>query len=602
MKSIILSLLVALIILPTCNTNGKNNLSKDRPNVILIMTDDQGYGDLACHGNPYINTPNIDQLASEGIRLDDYHACPYCVPSRASLLSGHFADRAGIHNYENPHWFIAKNEKLLSEMFQEAGYKTGMFGKWHLGDAYPFGAEYRGFDEVLRHYGGAIGVLNDYWDNCYVNDTYYHNGNPEKQEGYCTDVFFNEAMSYIEESAQQDDPFFVYISTNAPHGPLICPPEYAEPYLEGETKDIARFYGMITNIDDNVGKLRKFLQLKGLEENTILIFTTDNGGYTGVNLYNAGMRGRKNTPYEGGHRVPFILHWPKGGFDKEQRINTLTANIDVAPTLLDLCNIEVPEGVDFDGTSLRPLIEKGEHPDWPDRILMVDSQYKGLEKWSTTAVMSQRWRLVNGNELYDMDKDPGQENNVFSEYPEVVQRLSSFYDTLWDELDPVFRNIEEIELGCKGKEPVMLSYHDCMDRHFFWYQGGIRNPEKFIDSPGSDSRHAYWPVQVLNEGNYHIELCRWPKEANAAIHQDLPAGDLVYGRPGQRSIPGRGFKAVQAQLTIGDQQYKVAVDQADVSAMFNVLLRKGTQKLSAKFTDEEGRSLDAFFVYVERAN
>ena len=353
-----------------------------QPNVILIMTDDQGYGDLSCHGNPWIKTPNIDKLAAQSIRLDDYHVSPYCVPTRAALLTGRYADRTGIHNVLSPDFITRADEFLMSESFEQGGYATGMFGKWHLGDNYPFGPEHRGFDQVLRHCGGAIGVLADYWDNCYLDDSYYENGKPTRVMGYCTDVFFAAAKRFIEEATQQTKPFFVYLPTNAPHGPRICPPSYANPYQKGSARGLATFYGMIANIDENVGRLRDWLQRKDLHRNTIFIYCTDNGTAGGQRLYNAGMRGNKGSAYDGGHRVPFFLHWPAGGFDHEKRIKTLTAHVDIFPTLLDLCGLEKPQGVKLDGRNLRPLLEKGDDIQWPDRIIMTDSQKKNLPtKW-----------------------------------------------------------------------------------------------------------------------------------------------------------------------------------------------------------------------------
>jgi len=586
-----------------------NRAHSGKPNVILIMTDDQGYGDVGSHGNPYLKTPNLDKVASQSVRLDDYHTSPYCVPSRASLLTGRYADRTGIHNALSPDFIVRADEFMMSSSFKNAGYATGMFGKWHLGDNYPFGPEYHDFDDVLRHYGGAVGVLADYWDNCYVDDTYYKNGEPTKVSGYCTDVFFSAARQFIAGAVKKGKPFFLYLATNAPHGPRICPPSYAAPYKQGKTAPLATFYGMIANIDENVGKLRAYLRDQGLSENTIFIFTTDNGTAGGGRLFNAGMRGSKGSTYDGGHRVPFFLHWPAGGFDRERRIETLTAHIDVFPTLLDLCSLEKPKGVKMDGTSLRPLLEQGDHPAWPDRIIMTDNQKKQLPgKWRTTAVMSERWRLVDGKELYDIDADPGQKKNVFSQYPEVVQELSGWYDKLWDELEPTFENVPEIPLGAEGIGTVAFNYHDCIDRHHFWFQDGIRSlirgrfrgkPVSMIDSPERSSKRpvAFWPVKVVTPGEYAIELRRWPVELDRPIHSELPAGAPVYGAKSHRSKQGVGFPAVKATLTIGDQCLTTSVDKSTQAAVFHTSLDAGAHRLSAKFHDADGRSLDVFFVY-----
>lgn len=582
----------------------------NHPNVVLVMTDDQGYGDIGYHGNPWVKTPEMDKLASQSIRLDDYHVSPYCVPSRAALLTGRYADRTGIHNVLEPHWFVRTNEMLISEMFQNAGYLTGMFGKWHLGDNYPYGPEFRGFDDVLRFNGGAIGVLADYWDNCYEDDAYFRNGKPSQAKGYCTDVFFSAAKEFIDSALEREKPFFVYLATNAPHGPKICPPSYAAPYAKGKTKTLATFYGMIANIDENLGSLREYLKDKGIDKNTIFIFCTDNGSAGGHRLYNSGMKGNKGSAYEGGHRVPFFLHWPEGGFDEEKQINRLTAHIDIVPTLLDLCDIEQSEGVQLDGISLRPLLEKGDHDDWPDRVIMTDAhQRKPPEKWVSTAVMSERWRLVEGKELYDIIADPGQETNLYSEYPEVVTRLSAHYDKLWEELEPTLSDIAKIPLGHPMAESVDLNYHDCIGRHMFWFQNGIRSltgdipgeATDLIDAAGSKRPMAFWPIEVITEGEYTIELRRWPKEAATAIQADLPPGGKVYGLDSHRSTPGIGFPAVKAQLSIGGKSYEKVVDGNAAGVVFKVNLKQGSNTISAKFIDGQGRTLDAFFVYVNKS-
>ena len=580
-----------------------------KPNVVIVLTDDQGYGDLSTHGNPWIQTPHIDELASQSVRLDDYHASPYCVPARAAFLTGRYADRTGIHNVLVPDWIARSDEYLMSNSFKEAGYATGMFGKWHLGDNYPFGPESRGFDEVLRHYGGAIGVMADYWDNSYLDDTYYKNGTPTKVSGYCTDVFFSAATQFIDKAVEQDKPFFVYLPTNAPHGPKICAPSYSEPYNQGKTKSVATFYGMIANIDENLGKLRAYLEEKNLDRDTIFIFTTDNGTAGGQRLYNAGMRGNKGSSYDGGHRVPFFFHWPAGGFNQERRIETLTGHIDVFPTLLDLCGLEKPKGIKMDGTSIRPLLEKGDHSDWPDRMIMTDSQKKNFPtKWATTAVMSQRWRLIEGKELYDIVADPGQASNVYADYPEVVEKLSDWYDTLWEDIEPSLTDVPFIPLGHPSTDTVMLNYHDCIDRHMFWFQNGIRSltaqfqgqTTSLIDAPDRPRPPAFWPVDVLAEGDYTIELRRWPQEAALPIHANMAEGEKIYGRPSHRTTPGLGFPAVEARLSIDRKQFETAVHEDTLGAAFRVKLSPGAQHLSAKFFDDQGRSLDAFYVYVTK--
>ena len=406
-------------------------LAADKPNVVFVITDDQGYGDLSCHGNPILKTPELDELYQQSIRLTDYHVSPTCAPTRGALMSGHYTNRCGPWHTIMGRSFLFEGEKTLGAAFHDSGYATGMFGKWHLGDNYPFRPEDRGFSEVVRHGAGGVGQAPDYWDNAYFEDTYWHNGQAKKYKGYCTDIYFEEAKRFISQSTKANQPFFAYISTNAPHGPFHCPEEYWKPYLP-QLKDqlgdnaerVAIFFGMIANIDQNVGRLREWLQSEGWASNTIFIFTTDNGTASGRSVFNAGMKGGKGSSSDGGHRVPFFIHWPDGGFTSGVDVDRLTAHIDVLPTMIELCNLK-PLDADYkpDGLSIVPLLKDPNHQ-WADRTVITDSQrIRDPIKWKSSATMTQQWRLVGGKTLYDIQADPGQKNDVAQKYPDVFAHV-----------------------------------------------------------------------------------------------------------------------------------------------------------------------------------
>ena len=394
-------------------------MATERPNVVFVLTDDQGYGDLSCHGNPVVKTPHIDALYDESVRLKDYHVGPTCAPTRAGLLTGHYANSTGVWHTIGGRSLLRADETSMADYFRDSGYVTGIFGKWHLGDNAPYRPQDRGFETVVVHGGGGVGQTPDYWGNNYFDDSYWDGEGHSRYEGYCTDIWFQEALKFIERN--RNKPFFCYIPTNAPHGPFLVDPVYSDPYVPVTPhQKRANFYGMLANIDENVGGLRRRLAEMGLAENTIFIFMTDNGSGGGLDVaddhfvvsgFNAGMRGQKGSEYDGGHRVPFFLHWPAGGIDGGQDVEEVTANVDILPTLIELCGLEGSEGNSFDGRSLAQLMrpEVGKRVDWPDRALVTDSQRLTYPvKWRKSAVMTDGWRLVNGRELYSIKNDPEQ--------------------------------------------------------------------------------------------------------------------------------------------------------------------------------------------------
>jgi len=546
---------------------------KSRPNVILVMTDDQGYGDLGCHGNDIIVTPNLDKLHAQSVRLTDFHVDPTCSPTRSALLTGHYSSRTGVWHTIMGRSLLGRNETTIADVFSASGYSTAIFGKWHLGDNYPYRPQDRGFQEVLINGGGGVGQGPDYWGNDYFDDTYFHNGKPKKFEGYCTDIWFDGALKFIE--VNKNRPFFCYVPTNAPHGPYNVADKYSKPYRDKGVKDSqANFYGMIANIDENMGRLMRRLKELELEENTILIFMTDNGT---SGSYAGGMRGKKGSEYEGGHRVPFFICWPGGGLKGPRDIDRLSAHIDVLPTLIDLCGLKKPAGIKFDGSSLFPLL-KGEASEWPDRTMLVHSQrIEHPEKWRKSAVMTQRWRLINGKELYDIQADPVQKNDIADANLETIEKLRRSYERWWADLSKDFDKYCEIVIGSDKQNPTRLMSHDWHGPKVPWNQGAIRNGMQ---------ANGFWAVEIQRDGMYEFELRRWPKEVDAPINKAIAGGKAI--------------TAIQARLKVADQDLTRPVPADARFVKFQIKLKAGKTRLQSWFTDDKGTSRGAYYVYAKR--
>ena len=575
-RSFPLAFLVVLSFIPfACSAPDEEPASK--PNVILIITDDQGYNDVGAHGNTMIQTPHLDALHDESVRLTNFHVDPTCSPTRSALMTGRYSTRTGVWHTIMGRSLMDPEEVTLAEMFKANGYATGMVGKWHLGDNYPTRPQDQGFDEVVWHKAGGVGQGADYWGNDYFDDTYWRGDQPEPFEGYCTDVWFREASSFIEQ--HQDAPFFLYLSTNAPHGPFLVDESYSRPYTEqGVTAPMDAFYGMITNIDENLGRLRAQLNELGIADNTILIYMSDNGTAAGEERdveagqwpgYNAGMRGKKGSEYEGGHRVPFFVHWPKGDFNDGREVNQLAAHIDLAPTLIDVLELEQPAGAPMDGTSLRGAIE-GDANALRDRTLFVHSQrIENPEKWRKSSVMTDRWRLVNQTELYDIHADPGQSSDVAEANPDVVQALQQAYDGWWESLSPVFDDYVRIALGDESENPTSLMSHD-------WHSNNGPVPWHQRHVQDGLVANGYWAVDVAEAGTYTIGLYRWPN------HTDQAMGSS------------------KARLKVGDVDEVIDLQPGDTEALFEVELEAGPTTLQSWLTNEAGEEHGAYFVEVVR--
>ena len=575
-----------------------------QPNVILIITDDQGYGDIAAHGNTIIQTPNMDKLYKESVRLTNFHSGTTCAPSRSGLMSGADGNRAGVWHTIGGCNILREKFVTMPDVFKANGYATAMYGKWHLGDAYPYLPEDRGFDEAVYHGAGGVGQTPDFWENDYFDDTYFRNGVPEKFEGYCTDVFFQEAINFIER--KKDEQFFVYLSTNAPHGPFNVEKKYYDIYKDESSISERQktFNGMITNIDDNMAVLDEILEELGIKDNTILIFTTDNGTASGIEIkngevkgYNAGMRGKKSSQYEGGHRVPFFIRWKNGKIDGGYDVNQLAMNFDVMPTLMDLCQLTKLPGTSIDGSSLAPLMTK-EAKEWPHRYCVVDNNRRQQpRKWQKCAVMDDEWRLINGKELYNIRKDIGQENNLASQYPEKVQEMRQAYEHWWDYTSRDFGHFEAYKIGVPHIKEHTITVHDL---HTFtqvpWFQSHVRNPKRGKKPALSN---GFWMIDVQEAGEYEITMSRWPRESGLGFsdttpklgvesnyYDTMPAGIVLDIEKATLSIEGL-FK-----------EQKVDMSQKDIT--FKAYLPEGRKQMQAYFTDEEGVEFAAFYLYIEK--
>lgn len=439
-----------------------NDLAGSRPNIIFLLSDDQGYGDVSAHGNPVLKTPTLDRLHSESLRFTDFHVSPTCAPTRSALFTGRHEFKNGVTHTILERERLTLSAITLAQVLQQSGYTTGIFGKWHLGDEANYQPGRRGFDEVYIHGGGGIGQVypgscGDAPGNTYFNPAILHNGKFEKSEGFCTDLFYDSAIRWMDEQRKSDRPFFAYIPTNAPHAPYTAKPEDADLYLEDVgNKNLANFYGMIHNIDTNIAKLLAKLTEWDIEKNTLVIFMNDNGTAAGQTVFNAGMHGAKGTAWLGGTRSSSMWRWP--GKIAPGDCKALAAHIDFFPTIAELVGAKLDSNLkqQVEGRSLAKLLVNP-NSEWDDRTLFthVGRWPKGedpkLSKYKMCSVRNSRWSLISPDggkepkwQLYDLTNDYAQRKNVIKEHPEVAKQLAKAMDDWWYECSSKFVNEQAV--------------------------------------------------------------------------------------------------------------------------------------------------------------
>ena len=532
MKKIHLLALLFLFFLIGCKKD------KTPPNVILIITDDQGYGDLSFNGNPNIITPALDNFAAESVRFNNFYVSPVCAPTRSSLMTGRYSLRTGVRDTYNGGAIMATSEVTLAEMLKQANFTTGIFGKWHLGDNYPSRPSDQGFDQSLIHLAGGMGQVGDFTnyfkkDTSYFDPILWHNNEQKPFKGYCSDIFTENAIEFIEKN--KNNPFFCYLSFNAPHNPLQVPDEYYQAYktldptdgidpelipnekISEKTKDNTRkVYAMVTNIDDNLKKLFNKVDELGIKDNTIVIFMTDNGPQHA--RYIAGMKGRKSSVYNGGIRVPFFLRFP-AMFSGNQEVNQITAHIDLLPSLSKLCNVEMPRDRKIDGRSFIPSIN-GEK--LPERSFFSYWTRKYPELYNNIALQRGQFKLIGKTdynspienfELYDTYNDPFEKNNLVTQKKSIALSLKKEMHQTFLELvnSENLKNPPRIMLGSDFENPVYLNRNDAGGQRAVWNQ---------------EQAYSFWKVDINKEGLYDLKF-KFLKPLPANGNMNLEIGQSI---------------------------------------------------------------------------
>ena len=576
MKKIHLLALLFLVFLIGCKKD------KTPPNVILIITDDQGYGDLSFNGNPNIITPALDNFAAESVRFNNFYVSPVCAPTRSSLMTGRYSLRTGVRDTYNGGAIMASSEVTIAEMLKQANFTTGIFGKWHLGDNYPSRPSDQGFDESLIHLAGGMGQVGDFTnyfkkDTSYFDPILWHNNEQKPYKGYCSDIFTENAIEFIEKN--KNNPFFCYLSFNAPHNPLQVPDEYYQAYktldptdgidpelipnekISEKTKDNTRkVYAMVTNIDDNLKKLFNKVDELGIKDNTIVIFMTDNGPQHA--RYIAGMKGRKSSVYNGGIRVPFFLRYP-AMFSGNQEVNQFTAHIDLLPTLSKLCNVEMPRDRKIDGRSFIPSINSEK---LPERTFFSYWTRKYPELYNNIALQRGQFKLIGKTdynspienfELYDTYNDPFEKNNLITQKKSIALSLKKEMHQTFLELvnSENLKNPPRIMLGSDFENPVYLNRNDAGGQRAVWNQ---------------EQAYSFWKVDINKEGLYDLKF---------KFLKPLPANGNMYLEIGQ-SI----------------QQKFNSKDNLDLIEMKSVYLPKGFNDFTPFYMFQKG---NYFPLYVE---
>ncbi|MBM3403066.1 MAG: arylsulfatase [Bacteroidetes bacterium] len=505
----------------------ENTYAQKRPNVVLIMTDDQGVGDLGIHNNADLKTPNMDVIAKQGAEFKRFIVNFNCSPTRASMLTGRDNYRTGVVGVTETSHLMKSAEITIAKLLSDAGYSTGIFGKWHLGDSYPMRPSDKGFQETLIHKGGGIGQASDPPGNSYFNPVLEHNNVKKRFEGYCDDIFADATIDFIEKN--KDKPFFAYYATNLPHFPLIVSDKWADPYRkQGHHELNALTYGMIANVDANIGRIMDKLKTLGIEKNTIVIFMSDNGPRTKrtkndlyPDRYSMNLRGTKTSVYENGIRAPFFIKWPEV-IPQGVKFSNLAAHIDVMPTLLEACGVALPQNLKLDGLSLMPLLTRKVNQ-LPEREIFIQG-HGGSEpfKYFHFTVRGQKYKLISpsddpyGNiskpssldvkkmianlELYDIENDTSEIYNLAKQRPEIVKSMLSRYEAWFDQAmhDRGSDSPQRIYLGTQFQYNVQLSRFD-------WGGAGV-----YGDNP---NKIGYWEV-YSKASNYRITL-RFQKSVKA---------------------------------------------------------------------------------------
>ncbi|MCY2976620.1 MAG: arylsulfatase [Planctomycetota bacterium] len=555
-----------------------SNASK--PNVLIVLIDDAGYGDFGCTGHPFLKTPNIDKLHDESVRLTDFHVAPMCTPTRGQLLTGQDALRNAAASVTAGRAVLRPGIPTLPELLAKEGWATGIFGKWHLGDSYPHRPMDKGFKTSVWMKGWGFTSAPEFSNTLF--DGHCLRGSQQTRfPGYITDFCFDEAMKWMGEQSRNEAPFFCYLPLHAAHSPYVVPDKFSAPFA-GEKAP--KFFGMLSNIDENMGRLNDFLVTSNLHENTIVVFMTDNGGTAGVPVFNAGLRGHKTEYYDGGHRVPCLIKWPAGNL-RPRGVSIPTHVQDLMPTLLEICGNSKELLIakeKMDGVSLLKLLRDDSPIE--DRMLVV--QYGASpphpddpKKWRSCVVWDQ-WRLVHGEELYETKSDRSQQVNVAGKYPEIVSKMRTHYEEWWAGIEPHLGDFVPMTIGADQENPVGLTSSDWQDVYAD-NSGHIRNG-------AGGPRGGPWNVDVEREGEYEIRLRRWPFDLNTPLD-------------GNVTPLGKVLPIAAASLKIGSIEKQVKTALGSQEAVFVLNLPAGRTQLQAWFQDAKGDDLcGAYFASVYR--
>ena len=484
-----------------------------KPNVLIILTDDQGYGDLSIHGNLDINTPTLDSLAHESAQFDRFYVSPLCAPTRASLLTGRYHLRTGTISVSKGMEIMQSSEVTLAEIFKANGYKTGIFGKWHNGQHMPNHPLGQGFDEFFGFCGG-------HWSN-YFDTELEHNGEKVQTKGYITDILTDKALAFMENN--KDSSFFCYVPYNAPHSPHQVPDEYFDKYkAKGLDDELASIYGMVDNIDVNVGRLLKKLDASGLAKETIVIFLTDNGP-NGVR-YNGGMKGIKGSVDEGGVRVPCFWRWP--GKIRPGTITLPGAHVDILPTLVDLCGLKMIETKPLDGVSLAQAL-KGEKQVLERELFSHVAQPQLPIKAFPASVRKYPFTLTvqaEAKALYNIAVDPAQQTDITQQNPDIANQLYEDYQTWFAEVSQSLQPIPRIPISPASKVIELPTYESTFSGNLRYKEGHGWVHDWLVNWTSTDDS-IRWEIESPKDQMYTIYLHYTCPEGQAGSEVKIAIGN-----------------------------------------------------------------------------